>query len=149
MTTSICMPEEQYNQLWVASWLLQKTASDIILDAVRAFLAKWKSQIDRALTAKREVEAGFSLPMPRIRQQKKGNAWRSPSIAVSDDELLRLRVASWLLNRTISDFAREAIETHLQPWREAIQIVIEARNKARRMIDVAADKEKENIIQND
>lgn len=134
MTTSICMPEEQYDQLWVASWLLQKTASDIILDAVRVFLAKWKPQIDRALVAKKEVDAGFSLPMPRTRQQKKGNAWRSPSIAVSDDELLRLRVASWLLNRTISDFAREAIESYLQPRQAAIQVVIEARNQARSMI---------------
>ena len=134
MTTSICMPEEQYDQLWVASWLLKKTASDIILDAVREFLARWKQQIDRALEAKKEVDAGFSLPMPRVRQQKKGNAWRSPSIAVSDDELLRLRVASWLLNRTISDFAREAIESHIQPWQAAIQLVIDARNKARSMI---------------
>ena len=86
--------------------------------------------------------------MPNQKGRKQGGPLDISSIAkvlsINIDEKRRDRyqVACWLLDRTISDVAREAIDKYLEPFESQIQAVLMSRAKAAEEAKTIRDSQK-------
>lgn len=142
--TSICVNEEQLDRLQVASWILDRPITDLIVEAILLYLGQWHDQIEAVLAVRKQMD----LPPPEHKRQGRVTfkpegpnkvakiVWKNPRLNVTDEQLDKVHIASWMLSRSVSDIAREAITNFLKQWQGEIDLVVEAKKKAKDAIQL-------------